>query len=157
MPSRLIQNGEKLIDWVVAVLFASLVALGALQVFFRYVVGSSLVWSEELAKILFFYIIYLGASISIRNKNFATVDYLYQYFPSSMKKVVDVSVWFMIIAFLVMIIYLGTQITLKTLTQITPALEIPQAVVYAAVPVGSLVMCLAAMSFFYRLLFEQGE
>ena len=157
MPARLIQKGEDIIDWVVAVLFASLVLLGALQVFFRYVVGSSLVWSEELAKIIFFYIIYLGASISIRNKNFATVDYLYQFFPGSMRRVVDIVVWFLIIAFLALIVHLGTQITLKTVTQITPALEIPQAVVYASVPFGSLIMCLAAMSFFYRLVFDKGE
>ncbi len=157
MPSRFIRRTETIIEWLVVALFISLVLLGAMQVFFRYVVGSSLVWSEEVSKIIFFYIIYLGASIAIRSNSFATVDYLYQFFPSKLKKYVDILIWLMVVLFLILIVVLGTQITLNTMSQITPALEMPQAVVYAAVPIGSIVMCLASISLLYRLIFGKGE
>jgi TRAP-type C4-dicarboxylate transport system permease small subunit len=157
MPSHLIRKSEKTIEWLVVALFVALVVLGVMQVFFRYVVGSSLVWSEELCKIMFFYIIFMGASIAIKNNSFASVDYLYQFFPVTMKKYVDIIIWLMVIGFLILVIVLGTKITFKTMSQITPALEIPQAVVYAAVPFGSLIMCLSAINFFYRLVTNKGE
>jgi TRAP-type C4-dicarboxylate transport system permease small subunit len=151
MPSRVVSTINCTIEWLVVGLFSCLVILGGLQVFFRYVVGSSLVWSEELSKIIFFYLIYLGASIAVRSRAFASVDYLYQYFPKRMKRCVDIFVWILIVVFLLVIIVLGAQITLKTVSQITPALEIPQAVVYFAVPFGSLIMMLAALSFLTKI------
>lgn len=133
------------LEWVICALFAAIIILGGLQVFFRYILESSLVWSEEVSKILFFYIIYIGAVLAIRNSSFASVDFLSRKFPPKFKRQVDLLIWALIVCFLVTVIILGTQITLNTVDQITPALEIPQAIIYFILPLGAFLMIIPSL------------
>jgi TRAP-type C4-dicarboxylate transport system permease small subunit len=148
----MIKTIQSITEWVVTILFACLTVLGGMQVFFRYVLGNSLTWSEEVSKIFFFYIIYLTASLAIKNRAFASVDFLYQYFPANMKRAVDILNWSIILAFLFLVIILGSQMTIKTIHQITPALELPQAAVYFCLPLGAILMIFPALNILLKLI-----
>ncbi len=146
-----------ILEWVVCALFAAIIILGGLQVLFRYALDSSLVWSEEVAKILFFYIIYFGAVLAIRNQAFAYVDLLYGRFPPGFKRVMDFLIWTLILGFQVTVIVLGSQMTMKTLNQITPALEMPQAVIYMILPLGALLMTLPTLGIISEIVKRKKE
>ena len=47
-------------------LLSAMTLILAVQVFMRYVMGASLSWSEELARYLFIWLIYLGISFGAR-------------------------------------------------------------------------------------------
>ena len=146
-----------ILEWLVCLLFAAIIILGGMQVFFRYVLESSLVWSEEISKILFFYIIYLGAALAIRNSSYASVDFLSRQFPPKFKRVIDLLIWIFILCFLVTVIVLGGQITLQTLDQITPALEIPQAIIYFILPLGAFMMILPTLGVIGNLMIDKKD
>ena len=48
---------------VCVVLMSTMTVLLAVQVFMRYVMGASLSWSEEIARYLFIWLIYLGIEL----------------------------------------------------------------------------------------------
>jgi len=60
---------------VVAVtLFGGLTLVVALQVFTRFVLHLPFIWSEELARFLFFWVVLLGASLSVRQRRHFVID-----------------------------------------------------------------------------------
>jgi TRAP-type transport system small permease protein len=59
---------------VAVVLFAALTAVVALQVLTRFVLHAPFIWSEEVARFLFFWVVLLGAAMSVRRRRHFVVD-----------------------------------------------------------------------------------
>jgi TRAP-type C4-dicarboxylate transport system permease small subunit len=59
---------------VAAVLFALLTAVVSLQVFTRFVVHAPVIWSEEAARFLFFWVVLLGAAVSVKDRRHFVID-----------------------------------------------------------------------------------
>ncbi len=55
-------------------LFAALTAVVALQVLTRFVLHMPFIWSEEVARFLFFWTVLLGAAMSVRNRRHFVLD-----------------------------------------------------------------------------------
>jgi TRAP-type C4-dicarboxylate transport system permease small subunit len=136
---------NSLIEYITFAMFAVLVAIGGLQVFNRFVISKPLTWSEEITKILFFYIVFLGASMALRKGAFAVVDIIYDHVPGKMRIVFDLFNNAMVLLFMLIFVKLGIQISVISSTQVTPALQMPQAVVYAAVPIGCFLLLITSL------------
>ncbi|MGI6038271.1 MAG: TRAP transporter small permease, partial [Limnochordia bacterium] len=72
---------KRLVHWLEAiqgffgvVLFTSLTAVVFLQVLTRYVFHSPVLWSEEMARFLFFWTALTGASISVKNQRHFVIE-----------------------------------------------------------------------------------
>ena len=63
-----------------------------LQVFYRYVLGSSLSWSEESARFLFIWVVLLGASMGVKESFHVSVTLFKDMLPRRIKVTVDVLV-----------------------------------------------------------------
>lgn len=59
---------------VAAVLFAALTAVVALQVLTRFVLHTPFIWSEEAARFLFFWVVLLGAALSVKTRRHFVLD-----------------------------------------------------------------------------------
>jgi TRAP-type C4-dicarboxylate transport system permease small subunit len=59
---------------IAAVLFTMLTAVVALQVFSRFVIHAPLIWSEEVARFLFFWVVLLGAAMSVKDRRHFVLD-----------------------------------------------------------------------------------
>lgn len=59
---------------VAVILFALLTAVVALQVVNRLILHQPFIWSEEIARFLFFWVVLLGAAISVRRRRHFVVD-----------------------------------------------------------------------------------
>lgn len=59
---------------VAVAVFAALTVVVALQVFTRFVLLAPLIWSEEVARFLFFWAVLLGAAISVRKRRHFVID-----------------------------------------------------------------------------------
>ncbi|MEX2567563.1 MAG: TRAP transporter small permease [Cyclobacteriaceae bacterium] len=84
-PDKKKTNFPKRLYWTDAVLAAILgliVSIMITQVFFRYILNNSLVWSEELVRFLFIWLTFLGAAINIRDKWHIGMDYLHSILPN---------------------------------------------------------------------------
>ncbi|MFC0524599.1 TRAP transporter small permease [Pontibacillus salicampi] len=141
-------KGIKLLDrrFEEVFLFLSMVAIVGLifyQVVSRYVFNDSITWSEELARYIHIWQVWLGASFAIRMNQHIKVEVFRDLFNRTIRKVIDciaLFLWFFLAGVLA---FYGTQLVLNLLGtgQLTPAMRIPIWIAYAAIPVGGILMC----------------
>ena len=79
---------DKIEEYIGGSLFVVIFAILVLQVFFRQVIRTPLVWSEELARLIFVYVAMLGISIGIRKQSHIFIDFLFTRFSPAVQKVV---------------------------------------------------------------------
>lgn len=123
-------------------LVAAVVTIVALQVFFRYVLNSSLGWSEEAARYLFMWAAVLGFSSAVEAKRLFSFELLATNLPPAGKRICTALFVLAATLFLWVLVVDGGALVLRTLTQTSPAIGIPMAVPYAALPVGAVLIAL---------------
>jgi len=125
------------------------VALIFLRVVMRYVFRNSLSWSEELARYVFLWQTWLGASYAVREHRHLRVEILADRLKGRARLLFELLVLFIWFGFSLFLAYEGTVITLFLVDsgQLSAAMQIPISWAYASVPVGCGLMAL-------RLLFE---
>ncbi|MFL0465316.1 TRAP transporter small permease [Virgibacillus pantothenticus] len=125
-------------EYLLVILSATMVLVIFLQVVMRYVLGSSLSWSEELARYCFIWSVYIGISYGVKRKRHISVDVLLVMLKERGRLILTILTNCLFIIFATIIIYYGADITIRLLSwgQDSPALQIPMGVVYLAAPVG---------------------
>lgn len=125
--------------------FASLISASLLvfvQVVLRYVFNYSLYWSEEVARYLIIWFIFIGGSIAVREKAHAAVDIVGMYLSPVFKRLLSILASVIAIIFFIFLIISGIQTVHNVIvfSNVTPALGIPMYIPYLSIPVGSALM-----------------
>jgi TRAP-type C4-dicarboxylate transport system permease small subunit len=131
---------DGLVDAVCIVACAILVVVSFAGVIFRYVLNDSLVWSEELARYLFIWIIFLGAAIGVRQGAHIALDIFVAGLPARIERGLLWIERVAIFVFALMILVPGRRLVEIGMSNLSPALEIPMGLVYAAPVVSALLM-----------------
>lgn len=118
------------------------VVIVILQVFYRYVLNSSLSWSEEAARYLFIWAAVLGFSSCIESGRLFRFEMLAAHLPPAGKRVCALLYFAAAAALVWVLVVNGSLLAWHTLQQTSPAMGLPMAVPYAALPVGGLLMAL---------------
>lgn len=125
-----------------------IVISGTAQIFCRFVLKSSLIWTEELMRYLFVWLSFITASIAVREHKHISVDFLTTYLPAK------VNLAFYFISRIAMLAYIGFMIPagvrtcIATATNHSTILPITWNYVYAALPVGMILIFLSMISVF---------
>lgn len=141
----------------VAVLGFMLVIL-TYQVILRFVFNNSNAWSEEMARYLFIWFVYLTASLAILKKAHIRVDALLWLYPKSLKRYVILLGYLLFFAYCAVIAYYSYFYTLRIYysEQVSMGLDMPMFLVMASLPVCHVLMGLRVLQRIYAILF-QGE
>jgi TRAP-type C4-dicarboxylate transport system permease small subunit len=115
-------------------------AVVAIQVIFRYVLGASLTWSEELARYLLVWITFLGGGIALKRSAHMGLDVLTRALTPTAQGLARMISVLCVSAFLCTVIIKGAQLALFNMSQYSPAMGVPMGTVYLAIPTGCLVM-----------------
>jgi TRAP-type C4-dicarboxylate transport system permease small subunit len=112
------------------------------QVIMRYIFGNSLSWSEELARYLFIWYTWIGTSLAIRERRHIRIEILTDFLSERAKLRLEIVVLLLWAGFAAFLAVKGVEVGKLLLRsgQSSPALEIPMAFAYAAVPVGCTLM-----------------
>ena len=137
---------NRVLEKVLIVGFAAMTVIIFLQIIFRYVFAASLSWSEEMARYLFVWLTFLGASVVARSRSHITVDAIIEAIKpervrKSMKTLADV----LVLAFLYVLLSEGfvASFEILDLEQISPSMPwLSLGWIYFAIPLGSLFMAL---------------
>ncbi len=108
------------------------------QVFNRYVLQNSLDWSEELARYLFIWAVYVGCSYATQMDRHLEVTVLRTLFKGKFARPITILASLLTLAFCLFATVLGIRfvVFLSGTGQATPALEIQAYWVYLCMPVG---------------------
>lgn len=153
--ARRFTEGLAAVNGLVAVaLFSGLTLVVALQVFTRFVLHAPFIWSEELARFLFFWVVLLGSSLSVRQRRHFVIDVttggtlLPERGPrtrSPGRFLLDLIPDLCVLGFSVLLFVQGIGYAEVGLLRVGPNSQVNMAVVYAAIPV------FAALSVLYSL------
>lgn len=127
---------------VAVALLAVTVAIVVLQVFFRYVLNSSLGWSEEAARYLFIWAAVLGFSSCVQARRLFSFEMIAAALPPAGRRVCSALFVLAAAVFLWVLIVDGGTLVAGTMTQTSPAIGVPMAAPYAALPVGGVLIAL---------------
>lgn len=108
------------------------------QVVMRYVFQNSLVWSEELARYLFVWLVYLSVSYTAKREKHIRIDAAFFLYPKKVRPYVELLSDIIVFLFAIFILFTSVTVVGKIAWsgQISPALHIPMEYVYAAPLVG---------------------
>ncbi|WP_163340629.1 TRAP transporter small permease [Desulfopila sp. IMCC35008] len=150
-PKSMIPSVEMIIASVSLVVMTGITAV---QVFNRYVLQSSLDWSEELARYLFIWSVYVGCSYATQMDRHLEVTILRTVFKGKFARPITILASFFTLAFCIFATVLGVKfiIFLAGTGQKTPALEISAYWVYLCMPVGLGFMGLRTLERLYWLI-----
>ncbi|WP_082145597.1 TRAP transporter large permease subunit [Microvirga massiliensis] len=111
----------------------------------RYVFHSPIVWSDELAGILFLWLAMLGAVIALQRGEHMRMTAIVGMLPPRAQAFLDVVAMAAALAFLILLIYPAYEFAADEVWVTTPALEIANSWRAAALPVGIGLMMLVAL------------
>lgn len=138
-------------------LLLSITVVVLASVFFRYVVNSSLAWSEELTRYLAVWLVFLGMAPAYRAGHHVRVGVVVDRLSVRWRRLFYIAAEVVILFLLCVITAAGWLLAEANFTrdQLTPALRIPIAWIYLAIPVGLLLMALQSAERVVRLLVER--
>lgn len=96
---------DKTEDICLVVMFALMVIFIFLQIIMRFIVGHSLVWSEELGKFIFVWLSWLGISIGERRNEHIKITLLTDRLSPKLQKIFEIIAYLILLAILAVIIY----------------------------------------------------
>ena len=128
-----------LVEYIVAILMGLMVIVVFVQVLFRLFAGS-LPWSEELARYMMIYLVYLGASVGVKYGNHIAVEFLATILPKKGQDVLEIIVDILCLACFVVIVIFGWKLVGVTMMQRSPAMQLPMGTIYFALVLGAALM-----------------
>ena len=133
-----------IVERVCIALMAVLVADVFLGVWSRYVMRATFQWYDEVARLCFVWMIFLGAAVAVRRGAHFRLHLLIDRFGPTARRRVDLLVTLVVIAFAAVLVAGGIAIAPLARRQVTDALEISMLWFYGALPVGGALMIVFA-------------
>lgn len=146
MLERLATRIEQVVNLLAIVCFSIIFLAVLLQIFFRFVLRSPFVWTEELSRCLFIWTCFLGWIIALRRGSHIRVTFFLEMLPAPLKRVVLIGLQCLAVFFLLYLAWFGGALTLRSANVPTVTLFFTWMYVYLAVPVSAVIML------FYTLL-----
>lgn len=133
---------DQMFENIAVIAYILAIIIMTMQIFSRYILQSPFMWAEEIARLLFVWIVYIGTAIAVKRHSHLVVDYFIQYLPQNIKRYLK-SVLFVIAAiFCLIIAVLGMNMTINHMHMTINTMPITQAVWYFPIMIGFLMMAI---------------
>lgn len=116
-----------------------------LGVFYRYVLGDALVWSDEVASLAFTWTVFLFASALVRTGGHVRVTLLVDALPPILGELVERGIMMLVLCLGLVMLWTGWNFAEFTAGQVSPAVRYPVWLKNAAVPVSGALIGIHAL------------
>ncbi|QOY34239.1 TRAP transporter small permease [Anaerobacillus isosaccharinicus] len=125
-------------EFLLVILSIIMVTFIGLQVFMRFVIGSSLPYSEELARYCFIWMVYIGISYGVKRQRHIKVEVLVMFLKDRGKILLNVISNLFFLAFAIFVVIYGYDVSQRLFQfgQKAASMNIPMGFVYMAAPIG---------------------
>lgn len=143
---------ERLEEIFLVILMVIAVIIVSMQVVTRYVLEIPLPWSEELARYIFLWLTWVGASYATKERKHVCIDVVYERLPQGAKKICNIISTIVWIAFLCVMVYISVKLTSSVYSggQIAVGSGIPMWIPYASIPTGMTLMLIRLLQNCYH-------
>lgn len=129
--------------WLERVLFAllsSMCLIVFVNVLGRYLFHSALTWADEVARFLFIWLTFLGATLGVARGVHIGMDIVVQKVGPRTRRWMEIASCTLVLVFLGSWGYFGWSLVMQNLDYLAPATNVPMGYVYAVGPVSALMM-----------------
>ncbi|HEV2560385.1 MAG TPA: TRAP transporter large permease subunit [Microvirga sp.] len=131
------QRADRFLQALCTALMVGSAAVAAYQVFCRYVLDAALPWPEEVAIWLFSWSVFLGMAVAVGRRSHIAIDLLRPLLPERLRGAHRLFVDSMVAAASIMLVIHGVDFASRAI-QVSPAMQWPLSILFAAVPIGGL-------------------
>ena len=153
MTKGLLSKIELLVGVALLAGIVGLVFIAAVMRFF----GTPLIWSVDLAQLLFIWLCFLGANRALRRRVHLGIDLLIQTLDHRKRLLLELLLGLLVVVFLGVLAVEGVKLTLLNTERLFGDSGIPYAFVTIAVPVGSVFLIFTVIANAAEALRRQGE
>lgn len=131
---------DRVLDTMLFVILAAMVAVSGTNVFLRFVLDFSVAWADEVALALLVWLTFLGAAVAMREHS----HYMFDYTRRSLEG--DARFYLVLVGRLVTgvalacLLFWSAQVTWGVRDWVLPATQMSRALVYVACPLGCVFM-----------------
>lgn len=139
--------------YLVGGLLAAISVVVLLQVIVRFVltnlgINVAAPWTEEMARYLLVWLIFLGAGIGCRRMQLISLGFVVAWMPRMLGIVVRYLALILCIGMFILMVRYGYQfVAVLGTSELSPVMQIPKTWVYWAMPVGAVLMILNTLAF----------
>jgi len=106
----------------------------------RYIFHYAIIWSPEVCRFLYIYIIFIGTFLGIKQNTHIGLDIVIDHMPNKVKKVMKISRNLIMMVFFIFLSYLGFKFSIIGMSQMTLTLGISKGWIYLIIPIGAIFM-----------------
>lgn len=140
-----------LVDWVCLGLMVVLVVDVFLGVWSRYVLQATFQWYDEVARLCFVWMVFLGAAAAVRRGAHFRLHLLIDRLGPRLRRATDLVVGLLVVAFGGVLVAGGLAMWPVARRQVSDSLELSMVWFYAALPIGGALMILFSVPQLWRL------
>jgi TRAP-type C4-dicarboxylate transport system permease small subunit len=141
-----------IVDWVCLGLMVALVVDVFLGVFSRYVLHATFQWYDEVARLCFVWMVFLGAAVAVRRGAHFRLHLLIDRFGPRLRRATDVAVGVLVLVFGAVLVAGGIAMYPVARRQVTDSLELSMLWFHGALPIGGALMIVFSLPQLWRLL-----
>jgi len=145
---RVLAASENALAKLLLVFITALVFVAGIARWFN----APLVWSVDLAQLLFIWLCFLGANQVLRRQAHIGVDFFVRRLPIRLRVLIDSLLALLVLAFLLTMMITGTKLTLLNMQRVYGDSGLSYAWVTGAVPVGCFLLALSVAGHLYNTL-----
>jgi TRAP-type C4-dicarboxylate transport system permease small subunit len=138
----LVEIVNRAADILAQALLGVMVVVVFVQVIFRFFIQQPLSWSEEVARYVFVWIIWMGAAVVVKQGGHPGMDLLTKSFSPRWRRGVEVAMALLYAVTLLTVVVTGSALAYANMSQPSPAMELPMGIPYAAIPLAAVIMLL---------------
>ncbi|GIQ62638.1 membrane protein [Paenibacillus cisolokensis] len=143
---------NKVVGIIVGLILAAMSVIIIAQIFSRFLFHSPLTWSEEVARYLMVYMVFLGAPLALRQHRMIAIEVVAESVGAKARKVLKIATMLISIVFFIILLVQGNDMMGIVGRQHSAALGIPMNIPYMAIPIGAALMLLNAIAVIFEFM-----
>jgi len=145
------------LEWFAGTLFLALFLLNILRIFLRYFLGVAWLWEPDFSRLLFIWIVFIGATVLYVGKGHLMVDFFLNRMKSKTRERMHFIIDLVTTLFLFVLVLKGIEVTRVRMRIPFDTWDLPTGYAYLAVPICGAIMIIATLVRMAEYLFERRE
>lgn len=133
---------EKTLKIVMVLSSAILAIVTFLQVIMRFFFKMPVAWGQDIIRLSFVYLVFLGAAYCLKTNDHLNIDIIFSMVSNKTGKILQILINFVLLGFFILLLIYGIQFSKTGITQKAPYTAIPMIYYYASIPIGVIFLIL---------------
>jgi TRAP-type C4-dicarboxylate transport system permease small subunit len=143
------------LEWFAGALFLILFLLNILRIFLRYFLGIAWLWEPDFSRLLFIWIVFIGATVLYAGKGHLVIDFFLNRMQQNTRERMHFIIDLITAIFLIILVLKGIEVTRVRMRIPFDTWDLPTGYAYMAVPICGAIMILITLVRMAEYLFER--